>query len=776
MEDFQALGLDRETMQKIEQIQHQFHNNDLNIGLFGAFSVGKSTLVNKLLNKNDLLPSHTNETTAVPTIIQYGLENKIALNKVDGNHQIINHEQFLLLTAGQDVEHIETVEVMVNDPEWFRNIKLIDTPGRNTKYSRHIDASDQAINFSDAAFYVLSWQGLTLEDVVYVKHILRYQPNIYFIVNKVDSINETEGITIDQLRQYISSDIKKALGKDYPVLMVSAISGYQINDMIHLIKQLKQNTSSIKEDKLKHALRHILEQERDDLLNKVAVYNASLIDDYDFEAQKNQLKIGYEKSKEEISLYLDQLRKKIEKSENKISRLLNEYCSELEYSLMSILQKGSSEENLQLLIENEVISTRNKISSIVLTELQSIYGKDNNIELSSFENTNISIKLSELDFDDLEKIYLAKEKKLFDEIEKVNQKLEALESEDTSYIDAERTALETKLAVLAEQATEEYVPQYVQDKNFDPKRFEKMFRNIGMVGDIALATVASLGTATAAKASLQAGKIGTKQAGKAIVKTTIKTTAKNTTKKEIAAQIGKELVKQSIKKVGEKTGVPIDGTNSTPNDTKGNKNGTLGTALKVLDTVTSPVENIAASFGKMLDSDQQPVEREDQNYRNQFFMAKFEIESKLAEDKQRIKELELKVSNNEKLKIELAKKREKLQIKAETEIEKLRTDMENQKNKQLQQHRNEEIQKQVNEVVKQEEENIKLWFKFEIEKAYHIVEQTIPSYINDEVTKWQNEIERIESAKTDDHNKLRVMISECETKIEFLDNLIESYK
>lgn len=744
----------------IKDLQAQLQNSDLTIGLFGAFSVGKSSIINSLLNRKNLLPNHTNETTTIPTQIRYGKEELKIVKNQGEIHEPISHNDFLELVAGKISGQIDSIDIEVNEPHWMERINIIDTPGRNTKFARHIDITEKAILHADIAFYVMSWQGLTLEDVIYVKHILRYQPNLYFIVNKIDVIDENQGMTIAQLQDHVNNEVLKMFGKNYPIFMCSAKNEERIDEIIKIIETLKKDITSLKEKKFKQSIKSILITKREEIDSKLSIYYESLKDDYDYSHEKNQLALGYEKSKGQVNEYLVSLRDKIDKSENKIKVELDAIYYQLEARLLELSRKDLSEDKIQSLTENEIITTRNIVSDKVRKELQNIFSDENAIVLSDIKGTNVNIKIPSIDFSDIERRYNAKEKALEAEIINITSRLEYLENNNLDNTESEKEMLDRKLTELEEQLNEEYIPQYIVDQEFDPQKYEKLMSKIGFIGDIALTTALTMGAATIA----QAGKAGAKEVGKAGAKKISKESLKKYGKK-----FGKEFTNQTLKKVAGENIVDAEMSK------KIGKNGFVN-VLKILDTVTSPVQSIATNIGRSLDNDNIPHEKEDMNYRKNFHTKKFEIEERYRREAEKLKELESKVINNEQLKQELITKRRKIEMKSIEEIEKVRKEMEYQKEIRLKNHLEEQVRLQIEKIIEEEHSNVMNWFKFEIEKTYHSAEKMIPEHINNELVKWENEIDRVEKLKNENSEKITTLIQTCEEQLITINNIIQRYE
>jgi ATPase subunit of ABC transporter with duplicated ATPase domains len=79
-------------VQRIEQ------NDNLRVSLVGAFSVGKSSLLNMLLG-DEWLHTAQEEATALPTVIEYASTPTLYWVQQDGQHQPLDREQFSQVTT-----------------------------------------------------------------------------------------------------------------------------------------------------------------------------------------------------------------------------------------------------------------------------------------------------------------------------------------------------------------------------------------------------------------------------------------------------------------------------------------------------------------------------------------------------------------------------------------------------------------------------------------------------------------------------------------------------
>lgn len=130
----------KQELQEIYHFRAIFHKNILAIG--GGFSSGKSAFINSLIQDKTIhLAENTNPTTALPTYVANGSNNKIRIYSRNGGRTNIESSVYnkishdYIKTFNFDLKDIipfmaiETALAIANKS--FNNICFIDTPGYN---------------------------------------------------------------------------------------------------------------------------------------------------------------------------------------------------------------------------------------------------------------------------------------------------------------------------------------------------------------------------------------------------------------------------------------------------------------------------------------------------------------------------------------------------------------------------------------------------------------------------------------------------------------------
>jgi ribosome biogenesis GTPase A len=125
----------------------------LRLSLLGAFSVGKSTLLNGLLGE-PLLPAACEETTALPTFIEYGPERAMQLVGTDGS--VLPLDDAGLARAATEAPEGAACAVVRLPLDWLRGVSIIDLPGLGGMSSRHREYTLAQVQQADVILYLIA--------------------------------------------------------------------------------------------------------------------------------------------------------------------------------------------------------------------------------------------------------------------------------------------------------------------------------------------------------------------------------------------------------------------------------------------------------------------------------------------------------------------------------------------------------------------------------------------------------------------------------------------
>ncbi len=131
VENFCNTFFDNPSQLICEYLQKPWLEDSVNIGLFGKYSSGKTTILNCLYGEN--FPTNNAENTAVPTYLYHGDDTKsLVLVDVKGKHTKINEEDVTILDTNlsENFPFYQLYEYIAKqNPSVPENRTIIDAPG-----------------------------------------------------------------------------------------------------------------------------------------------------------------------------------------------------------------------------------------------------------------------------------------------------------------------------------------------------------------------------------------------------------------------------------------------------------------------------------------------------------------------------------------------------------------------------------------------------------------------------------------------------------------------
>lgn len=237
----------REIVERLQNLAALKEKNQFFLTFWGEFSAGKTHLINTILGKK-LLPVHISETTAVPTFIRYGEQEKATAWYTDGTGEDIAVELLQeLWHASENAERLDRIDhldVQMPSELLKTGLVIVDTPGINTTVERHQTAALTAVESSGKIVYVLGG-AITQAEIGWLRYIRSHGVDIIFARTKCDLINNAEENPQETLQQEkkLLEDICDGEVGFYPV---SSESGWE-QELERFLIRLQMETADIQE-------------------------------------------------------------------------------------------------------------------------------------------------------------------------------------------------------------------------------------------------------------------------------------------------------------------------------------------------------------------------------------------------------------------------------------------------------------------------------------------------------------------------------------------------
>lgn len=205
-----------ETGKPLDRLRKSVDDSLFSIVLVGEFSAGKSTFLNALMRKY-ILPSFSGETTATVNFLRYidkaplpGLCGRVY--RLDGSTEDITDlsvstlERVVSTRGNINGETVATtvdrVELYLDSDFLHEGVMLVDSPGLNGTADHHREITEQQIKSSYASIFVFNAEHPgTNTDFEYLRYLKSQSNNIFFVLNKIDCIKESEGNTAESIIQ-----------------------------------------------------------------------------------------------------------------------------------------------------------------------------------------------------------------------------------------------------------------------------------------------------------------------------------------------------------------------------------------------------------------------------------------------------------------------------------------------------------------------------------------------------------------------------------------------
>lgn len=791
------LKLDVESKELIKKLILEKKDTNFKIAVLGEFSVGKSAIINNLINK-DLLPTHSIETTAIPTNIKYSNVEKMIINKFNGDIVEADVSQLQSLKANDDnVYEIENIDVFLNSPEWLEDLEIIDTPGRNTKFEQHKIASQKAFIESDIGIYIMNWKGLSRDDLLYIQEILEYQKNLLFVVNKVDLINESEDTSREEIIENIKDNLQQSLGLEFPVIATSIKEENTINQLKNdYILNSKKNMDVLKNERYEYVLQQLLNNHIQKLNLELEKLNLlTTTDNKKLEYEKNRINNLIEDEKIEIQRFITDISKKINYKKNE---LIIQYDKEFEKEISTFKREIQdlttiNISDLQDELTNKMLKIQEKLKSLSENQLNNILDDTIKYQPKPINNDEFNkMEIQEFDFTYLQDKYIKQKENTLKKYNDINERLNN-KNKNFSSNENDIKLLQDELRNIEEEIEEKYVPQYIQQTHNNVNKNEKLMNVIGIIGDIGVSVALGAltgGASVAGQLSAEAAKQGTKAAGKEAAKTTIKVTAKETgkriskdtlknTSKKIIQKValsekGKKIAAGAVKGASENFKDKVKKENELRNDKMSSQienNGESNKFVDVLDFVTSPIQSISRNIGKNMDAQSlnNLSKKEDMDYKREFFENRRYKLEKFNKMERELKELKSEQSNNERLKQKIESKLIENEKNLKLEQQRIEEEYEKELKEKQQQYLYNNLFEQLDIVSEQVKGNMIQWLNIEISELLNIVKQTVPSIQLNKLEELQSTLNNV---NIDNQNNFE----ENQNKIQKINRAIEECK
>ncbi len=188
----------------LEELRGRLTGGIFNLAVLGQFKRGKSTFLNALLGKK-ILPTSVVPLTAVPIFIRSGSSHSVKINfeetsdkkvyssKIERDITAVLSEFVAEENNPKNRKGVREAEVFFTADILSKGVVLIDTPGIGSTFRHNTEATLNFLPQCDGALFMISSDPpITEVEVEFLKHLKNKVSRIFFILNKVDYLDEEE--------------------------------------------------------------------------------------------------------------------------------------------------------------------------------------------------------------------------------------------------------------------------------------------------------------------------------------------------------------------------------------------------------------------------------------------------------------------------------------------------------------------------------------------------------------------------------------------------------
>jgi GTP-binding protein EngB required for normal cell division len=248
------------------------NDSSLKVCLVGAFGVGKSSLINMMLGQ-DLLPQALEESTALPTFIEYGDEYLLQVLNGDGTCEELDIESFRRVTLSAPPNAV--CAVLKTPADWLRGLSIVDLPGLGSVSASNQHYTVSQIQQADVVLYLLEPSGPKAQDTRMLSLVRQYGKRVKIVVAQWDKVENAAqaGEQLPDLEHW-AADIERAAGIRAR-LSTASRNGHGRDDILDFLSRAVSERQLIREKRLYAELKPVLRNAVGQITNELEACAAS---------------------------------------------------------------------------------------------------------------------------------------------------------------------------------------------------------------------------------------------------------------------------------------------------------------------------------------------------------------------------------------------------------------------------------------------------------------------------------------------------------------------
>jgi len=250
---------DRDRANRLRQLVDQWASGLRVVAWIGAFSAGKSSLINALIGARHL-PTGPLPTSANAVWIQRGHAAATA-RLIDGRVRSLSApatwqeiEQWC-----RDGDTVEEVRLCADSPLLTGGLTLVDTPGVDSTDARHAAHTAAVIGLADVCAFVSDYNHvLSASNLTFLRSLCDHQKSVLLIVNQIDK-HDPQEMSLQAFRVSLERALDEWRIEVARLYFVSAVApGCEGDELTTLRDQLDRHVTAACTPSARHTALHTL--------------------------------------------------------------------------------------------------------------------------------------------------------------------------------------------------------------------------------------------------------------------------------------------------------------------------------------------------------------------------------------------------------------------------------------------------------------------------------------------------------------------------------------
>jgi GTP-binding protein EngB required for normal cell division len=244
-----------------------YQKDAIDVGIFGRFKAGKSSLLNYLAGAS-VLPVGVTPVTAVVTRLRFGPAERAVVRYSSGRSEDVPVDlvKSFVSESGnpENCKRIASVTIELPSLKRYDGLQFVDTPGLDSVFQHNTDTALGWLPRVGLALVAISVDPpLSRHDVALIRTLRSYTPRIAIVITKADLLSHGE---TNEIASFIRERLRKEFDAEFRIFPFSTnpdYAGLRSSFVSNILQPLLENRDSTRADIVRFKFRALLSQARE---------------------------------------------------------------------------------------------------------------------------------------------------------------------------------------------------------------------------------------------------------------------------------------------------------------------------------------------------------------------------------------------------------------------------------------------------------------------------------------------------------------------------------